>query len=102
MPTTSSSSFDFNSLSTLLDYDNRILELTAHLKILKQDRNRLLPLYRLPNEILARILIQYQLNPHQKKCSSRPHVIKHYNEKWKNVMLVCQRFRSVAVRTPQL
>jgi hypothetical protein len=87
--------------SQLSDVDDKIRVL-EQLLLLKQRRNSLVPICRLPVELLARILAFLQhfelVHPH-----GGADFLFHSNaNNWSQFMLVCAHFRAVAVQTPAL
>jgi hypothetical protein len=97
-----SAPLDSSSFSTLFEYDERIAGLNAQLVTLKRKRNHLLLLYRMPIEILARILQHYQTSSSGKHDAGLFHPTPTFNYRWMRVMLVCRHFRLVAVSAPEL
>jgi hypothetical protein len=85
--------------ATLEEFDTRILELERQLVAVKTGRNNLLPVHRLPPEIVAEVfkLIQHGC---QTVDEIRPWFA--YDYRWLDVMLVCRRFREVAMQTSAL
>jgi hypothetical protein len=99
--------------NAILVVDNKIASLTsqaAHvqteLMAAKQERNNLAPVYRLPNELIARILHFLQI---PESTGYGPddsgHTIIHdfaYNVEWEAAVQSCSRFFSIALATPRL
>jgi hypothetical protein len=94
--------FDSSSLSTVFEYDQRLTNINVQISTMKQERNGLLPLFRLPVEILVRILVHYQWTPDGDPDPGWPYLVEYFHDRWTSVMLVCRRFRSVAVNAPEL
>jgi hypothetical protein len=85
--------------ATLEELNTRIHELERQLVAAKTERNNLLPVHRLPPEIVVEVfkLIQHGCGTFDE---TRPwHT---FDDGWLNVMLVCRRFREVAVQTSAL
>jgi hypothetical protein len=88
--------------SQLRDIDDKIRVLEHQLLLLKQHRNSLVPICRLPVELLARILSFIQ-HPELVLPHGGADFLFHSNaNNWSLVMLVCAHFRAVAVQTPEL
>jgi hypothetical protein len=86
-------------LATLEDFDARIHVLERELAALKTKRNDLLPMYRLPPEIVADV---FKLVQHGCQSIDEIRPWDTYNIRWCDIMLVCRHFREVAVRTAGL
>jgi hypothetical protein len=85
--------------ATLEDFDARIHVLERELAALKTKRNDLLPMYRLPPEIVADV---FKLVQHGCRSVDKMDPWHTYDGRWCDVMLVCRRFREMAVDTPAL
>jgi hypothetical protein len=85
--------------STLEDFDARIYVLERELAALKTKRNDLLPIYRLPPEIVADV---FKLVQHGCRSVDKMDPWETYDNRWYDIMLVCRRFREIAVDTPAL
>jgi hypothetical protein len=87
--------------SDIKDIEARISSLEMQLVHLKRRRNGLLPICRLPSELLVDILRHLQNEPGSEDKRER---LKHdlINRKWSRIMLVCYHFRTLAVNTPSL
>ncbi|KAF7300518.1 F-box domain-containing protein [Mycena chlorophos] len=77
--------------STIPEIDARLTALYAEITALKTKRNSLVPVFRLPNEILAHIIELYALATG-----------KLFDLKWTNVMLVCRRWYQLAISAQRL
>jgi hypothetical protein len=85
--------------TTMEDIDRRIATLERELAELKQHRNALTPICRLPTETLAAILVYVQHGGQD--CDVR-NPWRTYNFEWVRAMLVCRHFRDVALGAAQL
>jgi hypothetical protein len=85
--------------ATLEDFDARIHVLERELAALKTKRNSLLPIHRLPPEIVADV---FKLAQHGCRSVDETAPWENYDSSWCDIMLVCRRFREVAVHTPAL
>jgi hypothetical protein len=74
--------------------DTRIAALEAELADLQRQRNAFQPICCLPMEILAMVLGQLQLKGNRTFVPP--------DKTWAHTMLVCQRFRDLAVQMPAL
>jgi hypothetical protein len=95
------SPLNFEALPILAEYD-RINELSAQLVALKQERNRLALFCRLPIPALVCIFLRHQWARPQTGGTYQPRLARSFNRRWIGVMLVCQKFRSVAVGASEL
>jgi hypothetical protein len=86
-----------SSLATFEEIDGRIRALEAELFDLKCRRNALVPICRLPSEIIIKII------GHIQNWSKDPdELFENFDRSWLRLTLVCQRFRDVAVQSPTL
>jgi hypothetical protein len=85
--------------ATLEEFDTRILELERQLVAVKTEGNNLLPVHRLPPEIVAKV---FKLIQHGCQTVDEIRPWQTYDYMWLDVMLVCRRFREVAVQTSAL
>jgi hypothetical protein len=90
--------------STLQLLDLEISTMEVQLRLLKTRRNNLIPLFLLPNELLAQILVEVSTMVDrclpEGKLSYDEH--RRHNPKWTRIMLACTRLRSLALCTPEL
>jgi hypothetical protein len=89
-------------VSQLRDVDDKIRVLEHQLLLLKQRRNSLVPICRLPVELLARILSFLQHSELVLPHGGTDFLFHSNANNWSLVMLVCAHFRAVAVQTPAL
>jgi hypothetical protein len=88
------------SLATIEEYDQRIALLEGQLLDLRRRRNAaFVPACQVPAELLAQVFAHVQ---HGGTEYDETQPWKSYRSEWARVMLVCQHFRDVAVRTPAL
>jgi hypothetical protein len=86
--------------SQLKDVEDKIEAMERQLLLLKQRRNSLVPVCRLPPELLARVfsIVQHEDDP----AADPDFDFDRITSDWPRVMGVCTRFRAVAVQTPML
>nr|GAT53371.1 predicted protein [Mycena chlorophos] len=77
--------------STIPEIDARLTALYAEISALKAKRNSLVPVLRLPHEILAHIIELYALATDEL-----------FDLKWTKVMLVCRRWYQLAISAQRL
>jgi hypothetical protein len=81
------------------EIDAKIRDLETEILVLKQRRNAVTPIYRLPSELLAAV---FSILQHQTERNDPKSFFPNMNMEWRQVMLVCGRFRQVAIDTPTL
>jgi hypothetical protein len=83
----------------------QIAQLQTQLVAAKKERNQFTPLYRLPNEIISRILFYVQA-PRLRETPSYGHAPGLYNftydQKWEKAILTCSHIYEISMLTPEL
>jgi hypothetical protein len=81
-----------------VELDLQIAELETRLHVIRARRNAITPFYRLPNEILERILLMLQLDLYELDTRTSTQDIRVDRDgKWARAMLICRRFREAAL-----
>jgi hypothetical protein len=90
--------------SQLKDVEDKIEAMERQLLLLKQHRNSLVPVCRLPPELLARVfsIVQHEDDPTDDPTDDSDFAFDSRASDWPRVMSVCTHFRAVAVQTPML
>jgi hypothetical protein len=89
-------------LSVLSEIEEKILSLEAELLDLKRLRNDLVPIGRLPSELLVHIFLLVQDGSNAENPPDDEFSIPLIDHRWSRVMLVCCRFRTLAIQSPKL
>jgi hypothetical protein len=89
-------------LSILSEIEEKILSLEAELLHLKRLRNDLGPIGRLPSELLVHIFLLVQDGFNAEDPPDDEFSIPLIDHRWSRVMLVCCRFRTLAIQSPKL
>jgi hypothetical protein len=90
--------------SQLKDVEDKIEAMERQLLLLKQRRNSLVPVCRLPPELLARVfsIVQREDDPTDDPTDDPDFAFDRRVRGWPRVTRVCTHFRVVAIQTPML
>jgi hypothetical protein len=82
---------------TIEELDAQISALETQLMVLKHERNALVPICRLPAELLARVFLHLQA-----PIREQPWLWLVFNHEWAIATAACRHFREVALGAPEL